>query len=71
MGVALLGAAPEAPNLAGQNEIYLTKSLQDYRSGARKNETMSMLAAPLKNQDIADLGAYFAAIPVTVGEPPK
>jgi cytochrome c553 len=62
---------PEAPNLAGQSEMYLAKSLQDYRSGARKNEIMSIVAAPLKDQDIADLAAYFGAIPVTVGEPPK
>src|SRR5262249_24451898 len=67
------GAAklPEAPNLAGQSEIYLTKSLQDYRSGPRKNEMMSIVVQTLKDQDIADLAAYFAAIPVTVGEPPK
>ncbi|MBV8752068.1 MAG: cytochrome c [Hyphomicrobiales bacterium] len=62
---------PEAPNLAGQSEIYLTKSLQDYRSGARKNEMMSIVAQTLKDQDIADLAGYFAAIPVTLGEPPK
>jgi cytochrome c553 len=67
------GAAkiPEAPNLAGQSEIYLIKSLQDYRSGARKNEMMSIVVQSLKDQDIADLAAYFAAIPVTLGEPPK
>jgi cytochrome c553 len=29
------------------------------------------LAAPLKDQDIADLAAYFAAIPVTLGAPPQ
>ena len=62
---------PEAPNLAGQSEIYLVKSLQDYRSGARKNEMMSIVVESLKDQDIADLAAYFAAIPVTLGEPPK
>ena len=62
---------PEAPNLAGQSEMYLAKSLQDYRNGARKNEIMSIVAATLKDQDIADLAAYFAAIPVTVGESPK
>ena len=62
---------PEAPSLAGQSEIYLVKSLQDYRSGARKNEMMSIVIETLKDQDIADLAAYFAAIPVTVGEPPK
>ena len=62
---------PEAPNLAGQSEAYLIKSLTDYRSGARKNEAMSIVAASLKEQDIADLAAYYAAIPVTVGEPPR
>jgi cytochrome c553 len=67
------GAAklPAAPNLAGQGEIYLVKSLQDYRSGARKDDMMSIVAAPLKDQDIADLAAYFAAIPVTLGAPPQ
>jgi cytochrome c553 len=62
---------PEAPNLAGQTEVYLVKALQDYRSGARKNDMMSIVAPALKDQDIADLAAYYAAIPVTVGPPPQ
>lgn len=62
---------PEAPNLAGQTEVYLIKSLQDYRAGARKNDMMSIVAADLKDQDIADLAAYYAAIPFTVGPPPR
>ena len=33
---------PEAPNLAGQSDIYLAKALKDYRSGARKNDMMSL-----------------------------
>jgi cytochrome c553 len=57
--------------LAGQTELYLIKSLQDYRAGARKNDMMSIVAAALKDQDISDLAAYYAAIPVTVGAPPK
>ena len=62
---------PDAPNLAGQGEIYLAKALKDYRSGARQNEMMSLVARNLKDEEIADLAAYYAAIPVTVGEPPK
>jgi cytochrome c553 len=62
---------PDAPNLAGQGEIYLAKALKDYRSGARKNEMMSLVSRNLKDEDIADLAAYYAAIPVTVGDPPK
>jgi cytochrome c553 len=62
---------PEAPNLAGQSDIYLVKALKDFRSGARKNDMMSLVAPTLKDQDIEDLAAYFAAIPVTYGPPPK
>lgn len=62
---------PEAPSLAGQGDIYLAKALKDYRSGARQNEMMSLVARNLKDEDIADLAAYYAAIPVTVGAPPK
>lgn len=62
---------PEAPNLAGQSAIYLVKALKDYRSGARKDDMMSLVAPTLKDQDIDDLAAYFSAIEVTVGAPPK
>jgi cytochrome c553 len=62
---------PEAPNLAGQNEVYLVKALQDYRGGARRNDMMSVIARGLTDQDIVNLAAYYAAIPVTVGSPPK
>ena len=62
---------PEAPNLAGQTEIYLAKSLKDYRSGARRNDMMSVIVRSLSDQDVDNLAAYYAAIPVTVGTPPK
>ena len=62
---------PEAPNLAGQGDVYLVKALKDYRSGVRRNDMMSLVARNLKDDDIADLAAYYAAIPVTVGTPPK
>jgi cytochrome c553 len=62
---------PEAPNLAGQGDIYLVKALKDYRSGARKDDMMSLVAPALKDQDIDDLAAYYSAIEVSVGPPPK
>ena len=61
----------EAPNLAGQSAVYLVKALKDYRSGARKNDMMSLVAPALKDTDIDDLAAYYSAIEVTVGAPPK
>jgi cytochrome c553 len=62
---------PEAPNLAGQSAIYLVKALNDYRSGARKNDMMSLVAPMLKDKDVDDLAAYYSAIVVTVAPPPK
>ncbi len=61
---------PDAPNLAGQNAVYLAKALKDFRSGARKNDMMALVVRNLTDDDIADLAAYFAAIPVSVGSPP-
>ena len=51
------------PKLAGQYEGYLVKVLQDYRAGIRVNAIMNAQASTLKDQDIADLSAYFASMP--------
>lgn len=59
----------EAPNLSGQVEQYLVKALHDYKSGARKNEIMTVMSAPLEDQDIADLAAYYSAFQITVQKP--
>ena len=60
---------PEAPNLSGQVETYLVKALNDYKSGARTNEMMSLVAPTLSDGDIADLAAWYASIEVTVQKP--
>ena len=69
-GLDGLSKLPEAPHLAGQPERYLVKSLEDYRTGARKDEMMALVVKNLSAQDIADLAAYYAAIEVSV-QPPK
>ncbi len=62
---------PEAPNLAGQVQTYLTSALRAYRAGGRKNEMMNTVAEKLTDSDIADLAAYYASIAVSVTPPPK
>lgn len=57
-----IARAPDAPNLAGQNEIYLVKALKDFRSGARVHEVMSLMAKNLTDTDIDQLAAYFSGI---------
>jgi cytochrome c553 len=61
---------PDAPNLAGQPEGYLATQLHAFKSGARKSEAMSVVAATLSDQDIDNLAAYYAAIEVKLGRVP-
>lgn len=44
------------PSLAGQHAAYIVKQLKDFQSGARKDPTMSAMAAMTAGheQDIAD-----------------
>ena len=56
-----LAVAPDAPNLAGQPEMYLAAQLKAYRDGTRKHEVMSLMAKPLSDGDIEDLAAWFAS----------
>jgi len=64
-----VGVLPNAPNLAGQPEVYLTEQLKAYRSGTRSNEIMSVIAKPLTDAEIADLSAWFASIAIEVKPP--
>ena len=64
-----LSKNPEAPNLAGQIENYLTKALAEYRGEVRKNETMNIVAKELTDDDVANIAAYYASIQVDVIPP--
>ena len=65
-GLDGLSKIPEAPNLAGQPELYLVKSLNDFRQGVRRNEMMSIVSQALSDADVDDLAAYYAAIEISV-----
>jgi cytochrome c553 len=60
-------AAPNFPKLAGQHASYIAKQLADYKSGARQNAMMSPMAAPLSEQDMLDLAAFYASQEVQIG----
>jgi len=53
---------PQTPNLAGQDEDYLVEQLKAFRSGERQNETMSVIAKPLSDTEIANLAGYFNSL---------
>ncbi len=49
------------PKLAGQHASYLAKQLNDYKSGAREDATMTGMAATLAtDEDVANVAAFFA-----------
>jgi cytochrome c553 len=70
-GLDGLSKTPDAPNIAGQTEPYLVAQLQAYRSGARKNDAMSVVAPSLSDNDIEDLAAYFSAIEINIVKLPQ
>ena len=51
----------KVPMLGGQNAAYIASSLAAYKKGERKHPTMRSIAASLSDQDMADLGEYYAA----------
>src|SRR3954454_14820852 len=54
------------PSLAGQLDQFIQWQLVYFRAGARKNEQMQPIVEQINNEDIRNLGAYFASLP-----PPK
>lgn len=49
------------PKLAGQHEAYIVRQLSHFKAGQRQNPIMMGMAASLSEQDMHDLGAYFAS----------
>ncbi len=55
-------ANPLWPSLAGQNALYIQTQLKEFKTNARVNSNgvMTGLAAPLSDQDMEDIAAYFS-----------
>lgn len=54
------------PSLAAQPDLFIQWQLVFFRAGTRKNEQMQPIVELLSNEDIRNLGAYFASL-----SPPK
>jgi cytochrome c553 len=50
---------PLWPNLAGQHPQYIRRQLEAFKGGERQDPLMTPMAAPLSEQDMADLAAYY------------
>ena len=51
----------KVPMIGGQNAAYIASALAAYKKGERKHPTMRSIAASLSDQDMADIGEYYAA----------
>jgi cytochrome c553 len=51
------------PNLAAEPDLYTQFQLVFFRKGVRKNELMSPIAESLSDEDIRNLGAFYASLP--------
>lgn len=62
-GVGGVSQTPQWPSLAGQHPSYLAESMHQYKTGERSDAIMAGLMAPLSDDDIEALAAFFAAQP--------
>ena len=54
-------ASAQYPKLAGQHESYISQQLELIKTGKRPSPIMVGFASTLSQQDMADIGAYFAS----------
>jgi cytochrome c553 len=66
-GVDGNSADAQYPKLAGQHELYIARHLALFKQGDRDNAIMMGNASVLNNQDMRDVGAYFASQKVLAG----
>jgi cytochrome c553 len=63
---------PEWPNLAGQHPTYFVKQLNDIKAGkSRIAPTMVAMIVNLNAQEMNDLAAYYAKMPLAEGSTAK
>jgi cytochrome c553 len=69
-GEAGISQTENIPSLAGQQDQFIQWQLVFFRSGARKSEIMQPIADQVDNNDVRNLGAYFASLtPFKVSTP--
>lgn len=59
----------QVPMISGQNAEYIVAALNAYKKGDRKHPTMRGISASLSEQDMADLGAFYAQQGADRGKP--
>ncbi len=60
----------KVPKIAGQGAKYIVSALSAYQKGDRKHPSMRGIADNLREQDMADVAAYYEALGKVDGAPP-
>lgn len=59
---------PLAPKLAGQYSDYIVKQVRNYQAGTRTHQIMNAMAATLTDEELIDIGNYFASRTMMKGD---
>jgi cytochrome c553 len=57
-----ISRTPLTPSLAGEPDYFIQWQLVYFRGGSRKSAIMQAIAKSLSNEDIRNLGAYYASL---------
>jgi cytochrome c553 len=59
-GISGVGVQPDAPTLAGQQDDYLARALEEYKHGDRKNAVMPTFMASINDAEIEEIAKYYS-----------
>jgi cytochrome c553 len=59
----------DAPNLAGETNIYIDTQLKAFKRGKRQHEIMSEVAAALSDAEIREIADWYSAVTLTIDPP--
>ena len=62
-----ISADTSIPNLAGQHYVYLLNQFEAYKEKTRDNPIMSQMVMSLSQEQMEDIAAYYASIPIQAG----
>jgi cytochrome c553 len=62
-GIALL---PDAPNLAGETNIYIDTQLKAFKRGKRESEIMSTIVADITEAEMREIADWYAAVTLEI-----
>jgi len=68
-GARGISLSEDAPNLAGETNIYIETQLKAFRSGKRDHEVMMEIAAALSDAEIRSVSDWYAAIDLEISPP--